>query len=169
MNESDCEHTVADIYERLINIEFRAGELYGKLSILFTHVPEISAFWKELAEDEIFHMNTLQEIYKSMTQEQLLLSTKKQKWKMIANIHALLNTNLIGSIKNLDDAYELAQRIEFSEINEIFTFLVTKYVFSAEQKQLVLSNIIQHHNKFMNFRYKIGDSTLRKQIRIQYT
>lgn len=169
MNESDCEHTVAGIYEQLINIEFRTGELYAELSKLFFHVSDISDFWRELAKDEIFHMNTLQEIYKSLTDEQLLYSSDKQMWKYIAKIHALLNTNLIGSIKNLDDAYELAQRIEFSEINEIFTFLVTKYVFSAEQKQLVLSNIIQHNNKFMNFRYKIGDSTLRKQIKIQYT
>ncbi len=169
MNESHGDHTVADIFERLINIEFRAGELYGKLSILFTHVPEISAFWKELAEEEIFHMNTLLEIYKSLTEEQLFSLYEKQIWENIENIQDLLNTNLIGSIKNLDDAYELACQIEFSEINEIFKFLVTKHPLSEEQEQLVLSNVKQHHNKLTNFKYKFGDSALRKQIRIQYT
>ncbi len=67
-----------NIFERLINIEFRAGELYGKLSILFTHVPEISAFWKVLAEEEKFHMNTLLGIYKSLTEEQLFSTSEKQ-------------------------------------------------------------------------------------------
>ncbi len=169
MDETNSDNTVADIYERLINIEFRAGELYGKLSILFTHVPEISAFWKELAEEEKFHMNTLLGIYKSLTEEQLFSTSEKQMWKNIVKIQDLLNTNLIGSIKNLDDAYALAQQIEFSEINDIFKFLATEHTLSEEQEELVLSNVMQHHNKLTSFKHKFGDSALRKQIRIQYT
>ena len=64
---------LADIFERLIEIEYKASKLYAELWKLFSHVSDISDFWRELAKDEIFHMNTLQEIYKSLTEEGLIL------------------------------------------------------------------------------------------------
>ncbi|MFQ5963501.1 MAG: ferritin family protein [Candidatus Scalinduaceae bacterium] len=169
MNESHYEHMVADIIERSIEIECKAGELYAKLSMLFSHFPEISTLWDKLAKDEILHMKTLQDIYDSMTREQLLSHIDKQMWKNIVKIQNLMNTNLAGSIKNLDDAYELAHQIEFSEINEIFKSLVTINVLPEEQEQLVLSNVMRHQNDLSNFGRKYENRTLRKRISIQHT
>ena len=73
MNESYGDPTLAYIFERLIEIEYKASKLYAELSKLFSHVSDISDFWRELVKDEIFHMNTLQEIHKSLTEEGLIL------------------------------------------------------------------------------------------------
>lgn len=167
MSESHCEHTLSELFKQAIEIEYKFSKVYSKLSILFSHVPDISAFWDGFAREEIFHMNTLQDIHKSLTQEQLLSPAERKMWEGVVMIRDFLGKDLIGSIKNLDDAYELAHELEFSEVNAIFKFLAIKVVPSDEREKFIISHIEQHQKKLMDFSKKFGDRVWRKQIFIQ--
>ncbi len=169
MLESRSEQTIAELFKCAIDIEKRACNLYEQLSKLFSHVHEVSAFWDGLAIDELGHMKMLKDIYTSLTQEQLLSPADKEIWKNVIKIQYLLNKDLIGPINSLNDAYELAHEVEFSEVNNIFKFLTIEVVPFEERKNLVIANINQHQQKLIDFSQNFGDKVWRKQIKIQST
>ncbi|HDL17541.1 MAG TPA: hypothetical protein ENH29_00635 [Bacteroidetes bacterium] len=166
MTESDCKQTIDGLFKCAINIERKASDIYKELADLFFLIPKVAAFWNGLSKDEIVHMEMLQNIYKSLTKEQLLSLSDEKIWDDIIKIQNILNKDLIGSIKNLDDAYELAHEIEFSEINAIFQFLATKFVPSEERKKFVISEIKQHQQKLSDFSNNFGDRYWRRKISI---
>jgi len=166
MIEAGSKYTIEAIFERAIKIEYKAADIYGEFTQLFSHIPEISAFWQGLTEDEMQHANTLQDVRKSLTSEQLLSTCDKEMSEEVARIQRMLSEDLTASIKNLDDAYELAHKLEFSEVNAIFKFLATEFVPSEEREQFVVSEITQHQQKLIDFNRNFGDRDWRKGISI---
>ena len=113
MIEKNCELTIDELFKRVFEIELTSAKVYIKLAELFSHVSEVSTFWDDLAKEEKHHEETLQEIYKSLTQKQLLSPTDKNIMRKAVEIQNSLNKDLINPIKNLDDAYELAHQLEY--------------------------------------------------------
>ncbi len=166
MNESNYKQTVDDLFKRAIEIERKASDIYKELANLFSHIPKVTAFWNDLFKDEIDHMQTLQNIYKSLKQEQLLSISDEKIWDDVIKIENILNKDLIGAIKNLDDAYELAHELEFSEVNAIFQFLAKKFVPFEERSKFVVSHIKDHQQKLLDFSHNFGDRAWRINISI---
>jgi hypothetical protein len=75
-----------------------------------------------------------------------------------------LDKDLIGPIKNLDDAYEIAHQLEFNEINTIFKFLANEVVPNNDRRGLLLSTLQEHQDKLMNFNENFGDRAWRRGI-----
>ena len=128
---------------------------------------DLSDFWDELVKDEKRHATTLQDVKKLLTLEQLLTSSDKKMWDDVASIQRLLNKDLVGAIKTLDDAYELAHELEFSEVNAVFKFLAAELIPSEERKKFVVTEIKQHQQKLLDFSRNFGDRNWRKGINIQ--
>jgi rubrerythrin len=164
MVESGSKDTIEEIFERAIQVECKAADIYEEFSQLFSHIPKISAFWRGLAEDEMQHANTLQDVRKSLTSEQLLSTCDKEMSEEVARIQRMLSDDITASIKNLDDAYELAHKLEFSEFNAIFKFLAIEFVRSEELEQFVVSGIMQHQQKLIDFNRNFGDTDWRKGV-----
>jgi rubrerythrin len=167
MIQASCEETIELLFENAIEIEKKAAHIYERLSKLFSHVPGLYDFWGALVEDEKRHATTLQDVQKLLTPEQLLAHPDKKIWDDMASIQRLLSKDLIGAINTLDDAYELAHELEFSEVNAIFQFLAAEFVPSAERKKQVISEITQHQQKLLDFSRNFGDRNWRKGINIQ--
>jgi rubrerythrin len=166
MIESGSKNTIEAIFERAIGFEYKAADLYKEFSKLFSNIQEISSFWQELSEDEIEHADTLQNIRKSLTSEQLLSPCDEEMLMKVDITQRVVAEVSIASIKNLDDAYELAHELEFSEVNAIFTLLAIKFVPSEERKQFIISEIKQHQQKLVDFTHNFGDRDWRKGISI---
>lgn len=165
MNETCQKQTVADVFKCLMKIGYKASGLYDKLSMLFSYAPDISLFWSEMAKDGIFHINTLHEIYESLSKEQQLLSChEEQIWKDIIVIQDLLVTSVIDSINNLDDAYDVARQIESSSINSVFKLLAEKLDLPVEQEDFVLSNLVRQRSNLTKFAQIVGAEASRMQI-----
>ena len=62
MVRAGCEGTIGLLFKRAIEIAYQVTHIYEKLSKLFKHVPGLPDFWSDLAEDEIGHVTTLQDI-----------------------------------------------------------------------------------------------------------
>jgi len=166
MMKSDSKDTIEVIFERAIEIEYKLAYLYKEFTQLFSHIQDISVFWKGLTADEVKHAKTLKDVRKALTHEQLLSSCDKEILEKIAGIQRLQSEILSKSVKNLDDAYELAHELEFSEINAVFKLLATEFVPSEKRKQFVASEIEQHQQKLMDFSHNFGDRVWRKKINI---
>ena len=79
----------------------------------------------------------------------------------------MLSKDLVGSINTLDDAYELAHQIEFSEVNAIFKFLSSELIPFDKQEKIISSGIVQHQQKLLDLSRDFGDREWRKEIKIQ--
>lgn len=167
MIQSGPEETVEQLFKHSIEIEYKAAHIYETLSKLFSHVPGLTGFWQGLMEDERRHVTILQEIQKLLTPEQLLAHSDQKMWEAVAGIQRKLSEDLVGAINTLDDAYELAHELEFSEVNAVFQFLAAECVPSDERKQFVRSEIEQHQKKLLDFGPNFGDRDWRKGIDIQ--
>lgn len=164
MIELSSKDTIEAIFECAIEIEYKAADIYKEFSQLFSHIPEISAFWQGLIEDEKQHADMLQDVRNSLTSEQLLSPCDKELLERVARIQRMLSKITIESINNLNDAYELAHELEFSEVNTIFKLLATEFVLSKERKQFVISEITEHQQKLVDFNRSFGDREWRKGI-----
>lgn len=50
MGKENITKNIAGFFEHALEIEQKSADIYAKLSKLFSHVPEVSAFWDELAK-----------------------------------------------------------------------------------------------------------------------
>jgi rubrerythrin len=167
MIESGSVNSFEAIFDSAISFECKAAEVYEEFSKLFAHIQEISSFWREFVKDEIQHADTLQNICNSLTSEEFLSPCNEEISRKIDITHRMLNEVSIASIVNLDDAYELAHELEFSEVNAIFTLLTTKFFSSEECQEFIVSQITKHQQKLIDFTRNFGDRDWRKEITVK--
>ena len=55
MGKENITKNIAGFFEQALEIEQKSADIYAKLSKLFSHVPEVSAFWNEFAKEEKQH------------------------------------------------------------------------------------------------------------------
>ncbi len=167
MIHSRSEETIERLFELTIENEYKIADIYERFKKLFSHVPGLPSFWQELHDDEIQHATTLQNVRKSLTPEQLLSCSAKEMRDNVVRLHHMLSKDLVGSINTLDDAYELAHQIEFSEVNAIFKFLSSELIPFDKQEKIISSGIVQHQQKLLDLSRDFGDREWRKEIKIQ--
>ena len=114
MTVSEDKKTIGEIFSIAIENECKVADFYTALTKLFINILEVSAFYAGMAEDEKLHTKTLQGIYNSLDQKQLNSLSEEHLFKSVITLRDFLNKNLINSVKNLDDAYEIAHQIESS-------------------------------------------------------
>jgi rubrerythrin len=166
MTPSGSNDTIEAVFESAIGFEYKAADLFREFSKLFSHIQEISSFWQKLANDEIHHADTLQNIRTSLNSEELLSPCNEEMAMKVDITQRMLNEVSISSIMNLDDAYELAHELEFSEVNSIFLLLTSEFIHSQEQEQFIFSEITKHQQKLVDFTNNFGNKDWRKGISI---
>jgi len=143
MTESSHKQTVDQLFDEAIAFERKAAETYVELSRLFSHYPEVSAVWNNMRDDELFHADVLENLRTELSHKHLSSAVEQAVWKKVISVNQLLGGDLIGPIRNLRDAYELAHQLEASEVNAIFQFLI-EVMPNPERKRFVLSMLKQH-------------------------
>lgn len=159
--------TIENLFNYSIEVENRAAHLYETMAERFSHVSKLSDFWKGLAKDEIGHARILQEAKNSLTPEQLSALPPRQMWNNLNEIRAKFGRDLLGRVKTLEDAYQLAHDLEYSEVNGIFKFLAGEFFSSGTRKRFIISQIEQHQTKISDFDWTFGDREWREEINIQ--
>jgi len=154
------------LFKLAIGTEKTAEEFYSGLAEKFSHLPEISTFWLTLADDEKHHAQELEKIQDSLSPSQLSTPADPltlQKAKQNRHISVL---SLLNSVKNLNDAYEIAHQLEYSEVNVVFGFLMTRFISSEQQKEFVGSEIKVHQARLLEFFQTFGGAEWRKGIEV---
>lgn len=169
MPDKKSELTLSDILSKAINIEKTAEEMYKNFAELFSDFKEISDFWNGMSNDELNHAKWLSKIKESLSEQELISVPENNSSIITDNINILLSKNSAKKINNLDDAYELAHELEYSEVNNLFRLLMNNYLASEERKKFIFSEIKEHLEKIMNFPKYFGDKKLRKKITVKKT
>jgi rubrerythrin len=167
MSDTSLEKNFDEIFQSVIEIEKMAAEIYEEFAKLFSDFPKIADFWKGMNRDEIDHAKWLIEMKESLPEEVL---SSSPDYDLILKVHSIkksLGEYSEKKINSLDDAYELANDIESSEVNNLFRLFTHKFISSEDKKNFILSEINDHQLKTMNFPKNFGDKILRKEIKAE--
>jgi rubrerythrin len=159
--------TNADLFKLADEIERLQQDFYSQLVDIFSHVPEVSNFWKDMEKDELTHTQALKRIIDSITPDQLLAPARPS---IVLKATVVLGTSVadrVKSITNLNDAYEMAHDQESSELNMVYDFLVVEFSLSDDIKRFALAELEKHVQKLIDFPRTFGDAEWRKSITIK--
>jgi rubrerythrin len=151
MGESTQQHTLEELFERAIQIENQAASIYRELERRFSHHQESVSLWKALAADEDMHAEVLAKALGDAPSERLACQAPDDVWAAVTHILNLLSQDLLSSIENLKDAYELAHELEHSEVNAVFEFLSVDAVPGNVEREFVRTHITAHQKRLTDF------------------
>jgi rubrerythrin len=148
MNETE---TVKDLLLLAMSAEENAQAFYAELSRMFTHMPDVSARWKELMNDEVLHKDRLEKIFRQLSEEELSAPAPDILQKLRRTLRGNSLEDKLSSVETLDDAYEIAYWLEYSEVNIAFEVILSRFVTSEEKKDFVMDLISEHVAKLHGF------------------
>jgi len=119
--------TTAELFKLAIAAEEAAEELYLGLKAKFAHQPEIADFWREYAREEVGHACWLESVRDKSSPEQLSAPADPSILNDARKLLRFSPQHALEEIKNLEDAYQLANELENSEINVVFEFIITNF------------------------------------------
>jgi rubrerythrin len=156
--------TIETEFQIAIECENLAAAVYREFKEKFAHVPEIEEFWNDMIEDEKKHARYLEEIFNSLTSDQL---SGKADPDLLRELRAILELKLedvTGPVETLDEAYEVANKLENSEVNTAFRLLMNGFISAETRKKAIMNTLEIHLGRLIKFSDNYGDSEWRKSI-----
>ncbi|MEW5830602.1 MAG: hypothetical protein AB1846_17055 [Chloroflexota bacterium] len=138
--------TIAELFEMSISLERQIQAVYLHWQMLFASAPKAASFWQEYAREEDFHAKLLLNLSEQLTAEQLAKPADTSIHECAQRTQQLVGS-LNKNVKTLDEALELATRIEHSEVNSILEFLVIHFSAKESTKAMVQSQLREHIGK----------------------
>lgn len=157
--------TIDAVFEQAIKAELRSAELYKHMAEGFSHSPGISEFWNGLRKDEVTHAKALKEIRKTLTDEHLAGNAEVDLATKARAVERFFED--LPPITTLQDAYEIAHDLEYTEINVLFLLLIKQFISSEDRKRFFVSEIWDHQAKLVSFSVRFGGCEGRKEIRFE--
>ncbi len=165
-SDSDTE-TIEKLFVFSIEIELRAAAIYLAFAEYFPSVPGLANFWLDMQEDELGHARTLEDIRSALPPDVLQEAAPAEMWQNMQSLQKLISKDLMGGVHSLDDAYELAHELEFSEVNVLFNFLTSDVMTFGQQADITYTNIVKHQQKLLDFNNLFGNRDWRKGVPIE--
>jgi rubrerythrin len=141
--------TIEHLLNVAIRLEAAARQFYEGLAARFAHCPDVAEFWRVMAADEASHENRLAEWGASMSAERLSQPADARMLQMGRKLLGTSIEELLGEVRNLDDAYETAHDLESSEINAIFRFFIGEFSQDPRVIAVLMQDLDQHAERLM--------------------
>ena len=159
--------TLRDVIETSKAAEREAQTFYRGLAERFSHLPEISEFWRLMLDEEIDHERLIASIEAQLSEDELRSPEDPARAHKVREFLKYRATDMLGTVRNLDDAYKLAVNLEFSEINRLMEFLVNSFVHIEEERASILDVIERHHKRLKTVPDIIGNTEIRRRISVR--
>lgn len=161
MNDNE---TIGHLFELAIEMEQTAETFYCKLSTKFSHHNEVQDLWERMMLDEMEHKTELIRIRDSLGRDILKSKVDPEYIKDAKKFLRISIEDELAKIQNLDDAFEFSYRLEESEINRVFIYLLSKYMpFETKHEFLDISS--NTHFARLNYLSKHFSGTIRMSIK----
>lgn len=141
--------TISELFGLAISAEKAAEKLYRGLEAKFAHFPEVAGFWGEYAVEEAGHTLWLERLRGRLDPEELSESADSHA---LENARAALQFSVedaLEEIKDLQDAYQMANELESSETNAVFEFLITHFSYDEETQAFLKAQLREHVTELM--------------------
>jgi len=136
--------TTAELFKLALAAEQAAEDLYLGLEAKFAHQPEVAGFWGDYAKEEVGHARWLESVRDKSSPEQLSSPADPSILNAARNLLRFSPQNALEGIKNLEDAYQLANELEHSEINVVFEFIITNFASDASAGSFLRAQLRDH-------------------------
>ena len=101
------DQSIGKLFELSILAERIMQDYYFGLTEKFSHLPQIQAFWQGMADDEIEHIQELENTRKKMGLEKLSLPASPELFEKIKTGLKFSVPDILGQVKNLDDGSKI--------------------------------------------------------------
>lgn len=149
--------TQKDLLQEAIKLEKQAQDVYSRIACLFRYNQDICIIFNELAEDEKKHARILASLLGELSEATLNLPSPFQHSEKIKSISQDFKHIDIEEIKHLNDAYEIAHELEFSELNSIFLQIILLCSDDEDEHNFIKQEIIAHQKKIFSLKTKFGN------------
>jgi rubrerythrin len=143
----------SELFKLAIDAEMLMGDFYLGLMKKF-NFSESSDFFKEMASQEIEHMQKLTSIRNKLSESELLAPANPVLLEEAKSIQKFSLHDELDAIENLEDAHKKMQEIELSEVNTVFSFLLSEFVPSDERRTFEMDELKEHLKKIEEFKAK---------------
>ncbi|MDA8432316.1 MAG: hypothetical protein M0Z60_05055 [Nitrospiraceae bacterium] len=156
---------IKDVFALAVAAEAGAGLLYSEFRRIFSHVPEAAGFWREMEADERLHENVLREMYDMLSEEEKNAAVDMPLFEEAKiYIGGISVRKILDATFSLDDAYEAAYALEYSEVNAVMQFIVSEIVPQYERHDFILSNLKDHVARLETFSHTLCNEECRRSI-----
>lgn len=152
------------LFALAIRAERHAQALYERLAGCFVELPEVAEFWLGLAADEAQHAASVERMRAALSDEQLSAPADAELLDKARAMEPWLRVGVTDAIRTLQDAYELAHDLEFSEVNHVFLCLAERSIPRSERRDLYFETVERHQRKLLDFSQRFGDTSWRQGI-----
>jgi len=164
MSEQHREGTVGWAFESAMQMERDAAALYRRFAAMFASENEVANFWIGLSADEDEHEAMLRAMLEGLPQEQRREPADREVAMNIERGMRRIETIPQDSVADFDQAYSIAQSLESSEVNLVFTFLAAGSAESKADRQAALKHVAQHQKQFSHCSPQLRDAQWRKTV-----
>jgi rubrerythrin len=124
--------TLGELFDLALAAEETAEALYRRLAAMFAQQEQVAAFWRSFAAAEAGHAAWLRRLRERTEPQRLDTPADPLALEQARQASRLSVGQLLADVRTLEDAFDLANELEHSEINVVFEFLITN--FAADQK-----------------------------------
>ncbi|MDZ4179975.1 MAG: ferritin family protein [Coriobacteriia bacterium] len=136
--------TVSHLFEQAISWETTAQDLYVGLSKSFPSYPVVEDIWRRMAIDESRHAAILREAAAALPPSCLARLLDATEIALVVSVEAEHAGAAALELRTLDDAYELAHRLESSEVNTVFQLLISCHADDLAANALLEAQFDEH-------------------------
>jgi len=136
--------TVAEAFEVAIGAEKAAEEFFTGLKAKFEHNDEVSKFWMQYAEEEAMHARWLETLKAKLSHDKLSKLVDEHTVQLLEAVAHISVEKMLGSINDLEEAYELVNEIESGETNAIFRFLIDNFEADEKMREFLRGQLNKH-------------------------
>ncbi|MEN8126636.1 MAG: ferritin family protein [Planctomycetota bacterium] len=156
--------TFSELINAAIAAEDAAQRVYLAFKAKFLNRMDVAEFWQAMADDESDHAQILASIHGRVPIEDLTMLVGVEMAEKAYELQGLNVQELIDSVSNLNDAYEIAYALESSEVNTVFNFLAIQFLSTDESYVIVSSTIDRHLLRLAEFTRTFGDAEHCRQV-----
>lgn len=150
---------IEECFERAAALERKVQRFYSRIAMEFRARGEISRFFSDLAVEEAGHAKLLENASRRASWDSKVEVEARQVLEILRNLEPSLDRKTAPDYENFDQVLARVNRIEKSELNKVFSMLITG---NFSQVAEPLADVMDPHiQKLVQFEEKYPPETRR--------
>ncbi len=156
--------TINELFEMSMDAEREAEAFYSSMAQSFSKHALSARFFASMRDDERAHIKSIASMRNALSPEALSRPSPPHALQLIRAFLNFSSSESLSRIINLEDAYRMTVKLEFSELNKLHHLLVDLFTPSDETRNNSVDMLKAHYEKVDAFRDATGDTASRRAV-----